>query len=282
MSLIIRTGVSVPAVGRLADTTLDQGALPLLDHRQLTSTIPLFFDAGNTDKLSHLGIRGDTVVLQKLYDWPKALQARDSVVFLAFDKGLSEKVYAYHPFKRRLVWSFGPQDHFPDIPDASSSDIALDGRSLLVATDQKIFLLDRRTGRLLWKTALPRQAIRQYDMAWTYFRKHQGNYLITCYDDLFIVDSRSGRLLNRIPGGEHGSPIPVASGDHVCLATRAGKNPAMKMSDTWPHIRYDTVYSVARIDFNGPSGDSVRIDRIRRMQVPPQAPVLLPFVDPNS
>lgn len=229
----IRTGAAVPAEGRLLDTSIDHGHLPLLGERKLTRAIDLLF--GNK-ALNYLGPRGDTVVILKYYSSHMALQARNSMVFLPSGRGHSGIVHAYHAFKRRLAWTFAPLDHFPDISDAAYSDLALDGRSLLVATDQKIFLMD----------------------------------------------SRTGRLLHRIPGGEINPPDPVAAGNLVCIATRAGQGPVLLGSMTSPAVVHDSVLSVARIAFQGPAGDSVRIDRIRRKQVPPGAPILLSFVDPRG
>ncbi len=151
------------------------------------------FDEGNT---RHLVARGNQEFIVELDDLPKDLHVvGDLAIFNLYSEVNGGEVYAYNLDKRELEWEFNAAREVPTIPETSYTGISVDRSRVLVSVDQTIFALGLGNGEVLWKTPLPRQKIRAWDLPWTKCGRVGNALIFKCYEDLFCLDVKSGKLM---------------------------------------------------------------------------------------
>ena len=123
-------------------------------------------------------------------------------------------------WQQRIAWTFRASSIQRDLPPASYTGVAVDGNQVLVSVDQSIYALALASGKLRWRSVLPRQTLLRYDHPWTKIGRHGDTLIVACYEDLFVLQRDDGKLIWSFDCGQFGSPWPTVEGDRVYVGTR--------------------------------------------------------------
>ncbi|MCA9664118.1 MAG: PQQ-like beta-propeller repeat protein [Myxococcales bacterium] len=232
------------------------------------------FSDGNT---RHLVARkgGVTKTILALDTFPHDLNIAGSLALFTFAGGVGGmdvgggEVYAWDLQKRRLAWELDASRYLPKLPEGTKTEIGVDAaaKTVLVSVDQTIFALALDSGKLRWMRKLPRQAIRRYDSAWSAFARYKDRYIIRCYEDLFVLRARDGKLLWSFDAGRLVTPWPTISGTRAYVAARRG--PVRQLSASFVGRRRAAL-SALEISVRG-SGCVLRVRAMSRRDVPRKA-----------
>jgi outer membrane protein assembly factor BamB len=174
------------------------------------------------------------------------------------------EAYAYDLERRALAWEFDASRALPGLPDRIYTAIAADDKQVYISVDQTILALDIATGKQLWMTKLPRQTIRRYDSAWTTVGRHEDKISVVVYEDLFLLDARSGRLIWSFDAGPFAKPWPLVHDGKVYVGTRKGA--VQQMSASFGFSGEDKIVSALKITR---TGNRYQITPISRREIPP-------------
>ena len=145
---------------------VDVGKLARLGNLIDSSGRRFAFDSGNTRHLEVKSVDGPTVV-KKLDTFPGYVNLVDDTAIFTFSgsRASGGEVYAFSLADDRLEWEFDASHHLRGLSERAYTFAVADSAGVYVSVDQVLFGLDRKTGRVRWKTPLPRQTIRRYDDA---------------------------------------------------------------------------------------------------------------------
>ena len=228
------------------------------------------YDPGNTHDLQTVE-QGRGRFHLKLESWIHDLNVVGNLAIFNFASENGQgggEAYAYDLQRRALAWEFDASRSLPGLPDRMFTAIAADDTQVYVSVDQTLIALEIATGKQLWMTRLPRQTIRRYDSAWTTVARHQDKLFVRVYEDLFLLDARSGRLIWAFDAGPFAHPWPLVHEGKVYVGTRKG--PVQQASASFGFSGDDKVMSALKITR---TDDRYEITPISRREIPPGADV---------
>lgn len=187
---------------------------------------------GNTRHLIAVS-GGQERIVKRLESYPHDLHIAGNLAVFTFSGGTAPaktgggEVHAYNLKTKKWEWEFAASTKIPDLDEAAYTSINIDGDRVLVSTDQTLFSLTLDGGKIKWMTKLPRQAIRQYDAPSTAIGRFGDVLFVQCYEDVFAVRAKDGKLLWSFDCGPFGgswTPLddswPLIVGNRVFVGTR--------------------------------------------------------------
>ncbi len=182
------------------------------------------YSPGNTRHLTTIK-DGQEIILKRLDDYAYDLNIFGDLAIFTYSGGYVRdtyfgEVYAWSLKSKKLAWKFEPKRRIESLGRSVYTGIAVDGERVLVSTDQVLFALHPKSGKVLWETNLPRQKIRRYDSPWIRVGRVGEVLYMTCYEDLFALRAKDGKLIWSFDCGPFGAPWPTIAGGKAYVATR--------------------------------------------------------------